>query len=480
VSELALESTFGDCRIEAIAGRGGMGIVYRATQLPLGRAVALKVVAPERAADPSFHARFERETRLAAALDHPNVIPVYEAGELDGQLYLVMRWVEGGDLERLIAASGGLDPALAVSIVAQAGSALDAAHAAGLVHRDVKPANVLLTDPSGSGHAYLADFGLTLDTATDSRLTTTGGWMGTVDFMAPEQFEGTDLSPRTDVYALGCVLHTALTGRPPFSRGTVAATMLAHLRDPAPKASASGGVPPAFDELIARALAKRPEDRFRSAGDLVEAAGAAAGSSRPRAARPRPEPAGGANGAPTAVLARTTAALPAGAPAPTARLSAPRGRRRLGVLAAGAAAVLAGIAAAVALAAAAGEDDPGAPLGAAEIQAALDAFARAYAREDAGALKRVMTADVARVTPADRQRGRPAVLREYRSQFAANETTGYRLSEVDVRPGAAGRATGRYLASRSDGDPLTGRIAFGLRRDEDGARVGLVAVTPDP
>src|SRR4051794_4484885 len=246
-----------------------MGVVYRATQVPLGRTVALKVVAPERAADTTFHARFERETRVAAAIDHPNVIPVYEAGESEGRLYLVMRWVEGGDLQDLIAKSGGLGVQDAAGIVAQVGAGLDAAHGAGLVHRDVKPANVLMAP---SGHVYLTDFGLTLESASNARITRTGEWIGTAEFMAPEQFEGEPVDSRTDVYALGCVLYTALTGRAPFTRPTVSATMLAHLRDPVPRPSAEPGVPKAFDDVVARALAKRPSERYPSAGELGEAA----------------------------------------------------------------------------------------------------------------------------------------------------------------------------------------------------------------
>ena len=172
------------CRIEAVAGRGGMGIVYRATQLSLGRPVALKLIAPEHAADASFRERFQRESRMAAAIDHPNVIPVYEAGEEDGRLYLVMRWVAGTDLHKLLRAEGRLEPLRAALIVNQVAGALDAAHAAGLIHRDVKPANVLL---SGE-HAYLADFGLTRFAGADSNLTTAGHFLGTVDYMAPEQF----------------------------------------------------------------------------------------------------------------------------------------------------------------------------------------------------------------------------------------------------------------------------------------------------
>ena len=329
VSELVLDSTFANCRIEGVAGRGGMGVVYRATQFPLGRRVALKVVAPERAADPVFHARFERETRLAAAIDHPNVIPVYEAGEQDGRLYLVMRWVEGGDLQGLIASSGHLQPALAAAIVAQVGSGLEAAHAAGLVHRDVKPANILLAGDEGARHVYLTDFGLTLDASSATRLTQTGDLLGTVEYMAPEQLEADPVSARTDIYALGCVLYTALTGRPPFSRGTYAATILAHLGDPPPRPSATEGVPAAFDAVVARALAKRPEDRYPSARELVEATLAAAGTPADAPIPlPAPDPSAG-NGDPAALtvpLSAATVALPANRDGATGRSQAPTAR----------------------------------------------------------------------------------------------------------------------------------------------------------
>ncbi len=278
VFDPVLDSTFAGCRIESVAGRGGMGVVYRATQLGLDRVVALKLVAPERAADANFRARFERESRVAAAIEHPNVIPVYGAGEEDGQLYLLMRWVPGTDLQALIRRSGRLGHVHAATIVAQVAAGLDAAHAVGLVHRDVKPANVLLEGEDGSGHVYLSDFGLTLDPSADTRVTGSDEWFGTVDFMAPEQFEGDSPDARTDVYALGCVLNAALTGEPPFARGSVPGTILAHLHDPPPRPSDTAGVPKAFDHVVARALAKRPSDRYRSAGELGRAALAAAGT----------------------------------------------------------------------------------------------------------------------------------------------------------------------------------------------------------
>ena len=204
-----------------------MGIVYRATQLSLARPVALKLIAPEHAADAGFRERFERESRMAAAIDHPNIIPVYAAGEEDGRLYLAMRWVEGTDLHRLLREHGRLEPVRAARIIDQVGGALDAAHAAGLVHRDVKPANVLL---SGE-HAYLADFGLTRLAGANDAMTTAGHFLGTVDYMAPEQFHNGEVDARTDVYALGCVLFAALTGGPPFPRDTVPQTILAHMND---------------------------------------------------------------------------------------------------------------------------------------------------------------------------------------------------------------------------------------------------------
>ena len=494
--DLALDSTFAGCRIEAVAGRGGMGVVYRATQLGLDRAVALKLVAPERAADANFRARFERESRVAAAIEHPNVIPVYGAGEEDGRLYLLMRWVPGTDLQALIRRSGRLGHVHAANIVAQVAAGLDAAHAVGLVHRDVKPANVLLGGEDGSGHVYLSDFGLTLDPSADTRVTQSGEWFGTVDFMAPEQFEGDHPDARTDVYALGCVLNAALTGEPPFARGSVPATILAHLNDPPPRPSATAGVPKAFDDVVARALAKRPSDRYRSAGELARAALAAAGVSAVEPERPFEQRAAGQNGGKRAGGMSETVALPNGSHGGrppdeqpsgisehrrvTARLSRASRRPASAALAAAGILLAAGVAIAALLGAGPlGTSEGSGPVTATDVRGAVDAFATAYTREDDEALSTLLAREVSRVTPSDAQRGRGSVVREYRRQFAENPTERYVLTDVSVRSGAIGRASGRYVVSRSGKAPITGRVIFGVQREQGRPRVGLIAATPD-
>jgi hypothetical protein len=264
-------------RIEAVAGRGGMGVVYRAWHLGLERPVALKVISPGLASQDEFRARFRRESRLAAALDHPHVLPIYEAGESDGVLFIAMRWVDGIDLGRVLVKDGALPLGRAVRLVAQVAGALDCAHSRGLVHRDVKPANVLGAD---SDHGYLADFGLAKREDTPG-VTETGRWLGTADYAAPEQIEGGKVGPAADVYALGCVLFAALTGEPPFPRESAVAVAYAQVHDPAPAA----GVSTAMDTVLARALAKRPADRFASAGELSAAAVAAVAAGENRAAR---------------------------------------------------------------------------------------------------------------------------------------------------------------------------------------------------
>jgi serine/threonine protein kinase len=312
-------------RIERQLGRGGMGVVYLAEQTRLRRLVALKLIAPELAEDDEFRRRFERESQLAASLDHPNVIPVYEAGEADGALFISMRFVDGDDLRVILRREQRLEAARAVGLIAQLASALDAAHAGGLVHRDVKPANVLVTGRPGSEHAYLTDFGLTKHVSSSSGITHTGQWVGTLDYVAPEQISGGVLDARVDVYSLGCVLHEALTGQVPYPRESDVAKMYAHLNDPPRQPSqVVPGVPPALDGVVARAMAKTPEGRYPSAGDLGRAAATAAAGqvntvpersvAAGEAAPTRPKHQAAATEVPTAQLTSPTEQLPRSAP----------------------------------------------------------------------------------------------------------------------------------------------------------------------
>ena len=273
-------------RIGSVLGRGGMGVVYLAEQQFPRRKVALKLLPAELSGDAKFRERFVRESNLAASLDHPNVIPIFGAGEVDDQLYLAMRYVEGTDLKALIAEDGRLDPPVVAAIMGQVAGALDAAHAAGLIHRDVKPANILLDRWSGgpaASQVYLSDFGLTKRASSDSGVTGTGQFLGSIDYAAPEQFQGRALDGRTDQYALGCVLFECLTGAPPFVRDNEAATMYAHLTDPPPSLhDARPDLPVAVGAVVARAMAKAPEDRFGSCGELLAAFADATGSNVPK------------------------------------------------------------------------------------------------------------------------------------------------------------------------------------------------------
>jgi DNA-binding beta-propeller fold protein YncE len=277
MGELSPGSVFAGHRIEDVAGRGGMGVVYRATQLALDRTVALKVIAPGLLEDQTMRARFVRESKVAASIDHPNVIPIYYAGEESGIAYIAMRYVGGDDIRSLVRREGRLPPERAARIVAQIGAALDAAHAAGLVHRDIKPANVLL---GPDDHVYLTDFGLTKHALSVGGSTKPGHWVGTLDYVAPEQIRGERVDARADVYALGCLLYYALTGSVPFAREGDEAKLWAHLSEPPPKPS-EHGAPEAFDAVIERALAKAPDERYPSGGDLGRAAVAAAAGRRP-------------------------------------------------------------------------------------------------------------------------------------------------------------------------------------------------------
>ncbi|MFJ5228342.1 serine/threonine-protein kinase [Kitasatospora sp. NPDC088391] len=261
-------------------GRGGMAVVYRAEDLRLGRTVAVKLLAPELARNENFRQRFVRESRVAASLDHPNIVPVYDAGEAEGVLYLAMRYVRGRDLRGLLDRQGPLTIAQTVRITVQVASALDTAHAHELVHRDVKPGNVLIaegTDPDHPEHAYLTDFGLTKKSLSLTGLTSVGQFVGTLDYVAPEQISGKPVDGRCDVYSLGCVVFEMLTGGPPYRRDDDLALLWAHLNDPPPSVlEQRADLPPGVGAALERAMAKRPEERHGSCLEFTAALRAAA------------------------------------------------------------------------------------------------------------------------------------------------------------------------------------------------------------
>jgi serine/threonine protein kinase len=280
--EPQIGAEIGGYRLESVIARGGMGVVYLAEDVRMGRTVALKILPGELAENERFRARFLHESRVAGAVNHPNVIPVYDAGESEGLLYISMRYVEGTDLRGLLRTDGPLDVQRAVSIISQAASALGATHQRGLIHRDVKPANMLLvprTSEDGTDHVYLSDFGLAKNLGSLSGLTKSGQFMGTVGYVAPEQIRGKSVDKRTDVYALGCVLFECLTGWQPFRRKDDFATIMAHVND-APQVASElrPGIPAAIDDVVARALAKDPADRFESCEELGAALRRAAGA----------------------------------------------------------------------------------------------------------------------------------------------------------------------------------------------------------
>src|SRR3954451_1653032 len=278
--ELRPGEEFAGHRIEGVLGSGGMGVVYRVTDMRLNRPVALKVITPALSADEDFRRRFQRESQLAASVRQQHVVTIYQAGEGDGQLYVTMELVQGTDLRGLISQRARIDLPTCATIMNQIAAALDAAHARGLVHRDVKPANVLIADGQPL-RVYLTDFGLTKRTSSQSGITKTGLFVGTIDYAAPEQIKGWPVDARADVYALGCVLFEMLAGTPPFRRENEYATMYAHTSDPAPPLSSLVVVPPALDAVLARALAKEPDERFPSAGDLARAVTAAVAGQAP-------------------------------------------------------------------------------------------------------------------------------------------------------------------------------------------------------
>ena len=260
--------------IEEAIGRGGMGVVYRARDRALERNVALKLIAPEYAGFTGFRGRFLAESRLAASLEHPNVVPIYGAGDQDGHLYIAMRYIEGRDLKQILQ-DGVLEPERAIAICRQVASALDAAHEQGLVHRDVKPSNILI---DANDRAYLADFGLSRLSSDPAKAAEIAASLGTIDYVAPEQIRGDALDGRADVYSLGCVLYECLTGSSPFSNRSDVALLYAHLEEEPPAA-------PGLEKVMAKALAKDPEARYATCGELVEAAAEILGVSHERRSR---------------------------------------------------------------------------------------------------------------------------------------------------------------------------------------------------
>jgi hypothetical protein len=268
--ELERGTTIGGYRIDDLIGRGGMGVVYRVTNLALKRIYALKLLAPELGEDEEFRQRFRREMRIAASITHPNVLGLHYAGEQDGLLFFVMDFVPGTDLREILHTSGATGPERAVELIGQCAAALDAAHRRGLVHRDVKPANILVTVRDGEEHAYLTDFGVAKRFDSVAGLTAEGAVVGTVDYMSPEQITGNHTDARTDIYALGCVFFQMLAGRVPYERENSVAKLFAHVHDPPPALEGElAELYPMFGPVIEKSLSKEPSDRYLSAGDFA-------------------------------------------------------------------------------------------------------------------------------------------------------------------------------------------------------------------
>src|SRR4051812_26300380 len=508
-------TVFAGYRIEEEAGRGGMGVVYRANQIALDRRVALKLLTPALASDPGFRARFQQESRLAANIDHPNVVDVYEAGEDDGRLYITMRWVEGSDLRQEIESHGRLDPVRAAEIIAQVADALDAAHAMGLVHRDVKPANILLGSRQGREHVYLTDFGLTKRVESAGGLTRTGQWVGTLDYVAPEQIRGDKVDARTDVYALGGVLAHALTGHVPFERDSDVAKMWGHINaPPAPPSTVVPGLPPELDAVVLRALAKDPAERYQSAGDLGRAALAAVEGRQPDA--PERMVAVGQAAPPEAPAAPTVATPPAPppppppAPPPNAQPPPPQRptphppKRRTGLIALAAVAgvvLVLGVAAGVLAATGAFSSSSdsttatGGGLGppstratnstittatrisGADVRTVLDRYAAAYTAHDTAGLKALFAPTFTRTTDDQAARGLGASLAEYRKQFRQFPDAVYHLDDVSVKPGSdEASAAALYEIDNAGAAPSKGSIGFHLSRVGEELKIDAIAL----
>ena len=288
-SDIRTGAVLAGFRLKSLIGQGAMGAVYLAEGREAEPDVALKLLTPELTEDERFRQRFMREAEIAASLDHPHIVPIVAFGEEDGRLYLAMHHVDGSDLRDLLSREGALEPARTLHLLEQVAAALDAAHAAGLVHRDVKPANILVAGKPGEEHAYVCDFGLARHLSSASSLTGDRGFVGTIDYVPPEQITGGSIDRRADVYSLGCVLYECLTGERPFERETELALVYAHLNDPPPRVTdLRPELPEALDGVVATALAKEPDEGFASCGELVAAFRAAlAGKAFARRSRRR-------------------------------------------------------------------------------------------------------------------------------------------------------------------------------------------------
>ncbi|HYH61175.1 MAG TPA: serine/threonine-protein kinase [Solirubrobacterales bacterium] len=508
MTDLQRGSEFAGYRIDEIAGEGGMGVVYRATHLTLEIPVAVKVIRPELAKDAGFRERFKRESRLAASIDHPNVLPVHHAGEHDGLLYITMRYVQGTDLRALIETEGKIDKSRAAGLVNQVAAALDAAHASDLVHRDVKPANVLIEPRPGGDRAFLTDFGLTRQASSQSGLTRTGQWVGTLDYVAPEQIEGKKVDARADVYALGCMLYEILSGSIPFVRESEVATMYAHLNeDPPPLADRDSSMAQ-LDVVIRRAMAKDPADRFQTASAFGEATIAALGS----AAAPPPLPAHGETVASQPVSKPETVtsdspsqrtalsppasppappvtpppaplATPPSTPAPATRDTAKPQRRRWPLYAAGGGLAALAIIVGVLLGTGAlGGDDPASDSDddsaqlEASAQGVMEDFESAFNDEGLAGIEALLADDAEYLYPGFDSTS-PAT--EYRDLFAALEVRDYRLDVKTVETAPDSVTIDALYEYDADG-PLSGTVSMVLAPDEASGELKIAEIRPIP
>src|SRR3954454_21229225 len=289
--EIGAGTTIGGYRLVQLIGQGGMGVVYLGAHTENGAPVAVKLLTPELARQPGFRERFVRESSYASSLNHPNVIEVYDAGEQDGVLYIAMQLVQGTDLKNLLTQEGALQPGRVVRLLSQVADALDVAHSQGLLHRDIKPGNIMI---AAGDHCFLTDFGLSKNVSSDSiALTAQGEFVGTIDYTAPELVLGKEADSRLDVYSLGCLFYECLAGQPPFPKERDVEVLYAHIQDPPPRVSAvRPDLPPALDDVIVKAMAKKPEDRFPTCSAFIDSARTIVGEPAPAPGPPPPPPVG--------------------------------------------------------------------------------------------------------------------------------------------------------------------------------------------